>query len=1531
MLRKRLVSVILAASFAFSSLSVASAVTETNTTAEDASDIVFPTGYVEPENKIEIVKKERPVNGEDDPYQLNGLPESYVNDKLPGLRDQNPYGTCWAFAYIALMEINLMKKGIYDSPDLSELHLAYFAYNKVDDPLGGTEGDCNLSYYGDHSDVLYNGGNYSTAYMITSAWIGGSDENTANYSLDAERAQTVGLQKEIAYDDEAHVEDVYMDAADLEYFRESKDISELDCVKRLIYEQGAAGIQFGAVDSMNAVTSDGIYSEENNCYYNDEPGEVNHAVVIVGWDDTFPKEKFVKTPPGDGAFLVRNSWTSEGSGDEESYAGYFWMSYYEATLSSQFIGVEAESADNFDNNYLYDGYTLFTHSEYSKIANIFEAHADDGMYGEELKAVSFFSPVDYEEYEIKIYTDVKDDPEDGVLQSAATTKGIKTHAGQYTINLNESVVLEPGKRFSVVVSSTEHYLTYDDSLRYYNLQSSSKEGQSYVYDDIDDCWVSLGEKGNCKVRAYTDNIKPQTQVLPTAVSLIIDSENGVHIGEGEFYKVSATVLPEECTNKELVWESYDTSVATVEGGKIRGISVGDTVISVSTVLGDIKKEIPVSVRPKPESITISWCGVNDEYDFFTIGEQFSVIVSPEDYEYQSDVKWYSSKERTASIDQNGFLTDKSPGKTYIIAELNGVFASVEYSVGLRNDAVSYETDDEGVVTFKWNHIEGAWGYRICRGQLTSEPFAEIIDDGSATYEFSDDYFKGSDVKSEHYTFLACMEDEHMYGDDLIVYFGPRYKITYHLYGGIQNPHNADVYIEGVGFGLSDPIPPQDHEFVGWYKDPEFTEEITSISEEESGDLDLYAKYKSIKAAPVVAYIDGKLCEGGNVRFGATLELKTETEGVDIVYVHDEKDLDFSEDLNTPGGMYFVYAGPITLTEDVKIVTYAYSREYRKSDTKTYVFDVDEDEAWGDIVDASIIAAFDNDVSKVPEGIWYVVDEQVLTGQSDLLKCKYSTPYTGEKITLNDKIKVFNNVKKLEENTDYKISYENNLNAAASNAINSPTFYITFTDSANSSSNTGIPFTIEKCDINSASITSAMEISIPAGSKKLSSVKPNLVFNKKQLKTGTDYKLVYYDEEDMSTVPAFTKLSKAGKTYLIKIVAEDSGNFTGEHKDVLRVKVAMPLNKVKIAGLNTTVEYTGKEITLEDLLKSSDKKLESTWKNVTLYTQNSSTKVKTALTRSLDGENGDYFVTFNNDGALGKYTLEFTGINGYTGTIRRKITVKAYNITKDSQSKLKISPKSAAYSKAGSIPEVTVEFKSGAGWDTLKEGIDYKLSFKNNKVSALSLSKPTVVVTGMGNFTGVNSKTTYEIVRQKASAIELTVNDISYKQKGKTGYFIKKPKLTEGGKSVKIGKGRDVERVSEIKYYYENGQEVQKTDIVEPGTTILMKATVVCGEKSYYETGSGDEITGSYKVILADNNLSKYKVSVKNSAVIKEKLTNDEPLESSYFTISNKKKTLSDSDFSISSVKYNIAKESVTVVFKGEGSYGGKKTFSFNIK
>ena len=89
-------------------------------------------------------------------------------------------------------------------------------------------------------------------------------------------------------------------------------------------------------------------------------------------------------------------------------------------------------------------------------------------------------------------------------------------------------------------------------------------------------------------RQANDNSAGQsagTAVVPVE-SVSIDI-TGVVKDKGNVFTLTATVLPANATNKAVIWESSDQTVATVDGdGKVTCVDGGTVTITVKTVDGN---------------------------------------------------------------------------------------------------------------------------------------------------------------------------------------------------------------------------------------------------------------------------------------------------------------------------------------------------------------------------------------------------------------------------------------------------------------------------------------------------------------------------------------------------------------------------------------------------------------------------------------------------------------------------------------------------------------------------------------------------------------------------------------------------------------------------------------------------------------------------------------------------------------------------------------------------------------------------------
>jgi hypothetical protein len=115
--------------------------------------------------------------------------------------------------------------------------------------------------------------------------------------------------------------------------------------------------------------------------------------------------------------------------------------------------------------------------------------------------------------------------------------------------------------------------------------------------------------------------------------------------------------------------------------------------------------------------------------------------------------------------------------------------------------------------------------------------------------------------------------------------------------------------------------------------------------------------------------------------------------------------------------------------------------------------------------------------------------------------------------------------------------------------------------------------------------------------------------------------------------------------------------------------------------------------------------------------------------------------------MGTHKLRIVGVDGndraIIGSKVVSFKVLPYSLTKDDGERIEIVAQDAEYSKKGAKPEVTVYF-TGADGETeeLKAGVDYTISYKNNKKAASkdAAKAPTVIIKGKGRFTGSATQT-----------------------------------------------------------------------------------------------------------------------------------------------------------------------------------------------
>ncbi|MCP4213006.1 MAG: surface layer protein B [bacterium] len=384
------------------------------------------------------------------------------------VKDQENFPTCWAFSAYTSLESCLLPS---ENVDFSECHLS-------------------LAHGFDYD--IYGAGNsdMTTAYLIR--WSGPMLEADAPYGGQVSLGDN--------YPSAKHVQKVV-------FLPERTGSLDNDTIKYFVTNHGPVDFAF--------FWEDGYNSSTHTFYMPDNSGE-NHRLAIVGWDDDYPADRFTYPPPGNGAFIARNSW-GQGFGEN----GYCYISYYDGSFSRMACFLNAEEPNNYRTIFQYDplGQTGTWGRQESWGANLFTTE-----FKEDLQAVGFYATDSHMNYEIQVYKNLsKARPLSGTL--AVSQSGSLTYPGYHTIQLDSLVPLAVGERFSVVVKFSNPEFPYAVPVErpipnHSSLATSNRRESFASLDGVN--WEDLYEYQpgtNVCIKAYSQYKKPNITLTAEKVIL----------------------------------------------------------------------------------------------------------------------------------------------------------------------------------------------------------------------------------------------------------------------------------------------------------------------------------------------------------------------------------------------------------------------------------------------------------------------------------------------------------------------------------------------------------------------------------------------------------------------------------------------------------------------------------------------------------------------------------------------------------------------------------------------------------------------------------------------------------------------------------------------------------------------------------------------------------------------------------------------------------------------------------------------------
>lgn len=147
-------------------------------------------------------------------------------------------------------------------------------------------------------------------------------------------------------------------------------------------------------------------------------------------------------------------------------------------------------------------------------------------------------------------------------------------------------------------------------------------------------------------------------------------------------QLSATISPNNATNKNVKWSSSNANVATVSSsGLVSPVSAGDAIITCEAVDGSrVKTACQITVLPTyVDKITLNTSSVSLSVDE---GKQLSATISPSNATNKS-VTWSSSNSSVATVSSSGYVTAKGTGTATITckaADGSGKYATCSVTV-----------------------------------------------------------------------------------------------------------------------------------------------------------------------------------------------------------------------------------------------------------------------------------------------------------------------------------------------------------------------------------------------------------------------------------------------------------------------------------------------------------------------------------------------------------------------------------------------------------------------------------------------------------------------------------------------------------------------------------------------------------------------------------------------------------------------------------------------------------------------------------
>ena len=312
-----------------------------------------------------------------------------------------------------------------------------------------------------------------------------------------------------------------------------------------------------------------------------------------------------------------------------------------------------------------------------------------------------------------------------------------------------------------------------------------------------------GFTGACAINVYNQAVTGVT-IEPSEAELTVGSST----------KLTATVLPENASNKNVVYSVDDESILSVDqDGNVTGLSAGTATVTVTTEDGGFSASAEITVIP----VRVTGVSISPKAASVGLGHtiQLTASIKPSNAA-NKNLSWSVSDETIISVDDQGTVTGLSLGTATVTVttEDGGFTASAEITVCY---APANTWTAIGTLNKDFCGVFNGDGYAVCgiyintrnaiQGLFGINRHSVIVNLGVAeSYIYADSYWVGGVVGCNYGTVTNCYNTGSVVasGDNVggVVGFSDGTVTDCYNVGSVTGKENVGGVVGYNGYGTS---------------------------------------------------------------------------------------------------------------------------------------------------------------------------------------------------------------------------------------------------------------------------------------------------------------------------------------------------------------------------------------------------------------------------------------------------------------------------------------------------------------------------------------------------------------------------------------------------------------------------------------------------------------------------------------------------------------------------------------------------------